>query len=118
MKKYLIPVLSLLLAIACTDHNTDPGSTDDDQNGPTENNDVRMWLTTQSKVYMMKELPIKYSNDITDVVLRLDPTVKYQTIDGFGGGLTGSSAYLLQQMSAEARAKVLKELFDPKKVQD
>ncbi|MBF0761517.1 glucan endo-1,6-beta-glucosidase [Dysgonomonas mossii] len=114
MKKYLIPVLSLLLAIACTDHNTDPGSTDDDQNGPTENNDVRMWLTTQSKVYMMKELPIKYSNDITDVVLRLDPTVKYQTIDGFGGGLTGSSAYLLQQMSAEARAKVLKELFDPK----
>ena len=114
MKKYLIPILSLLLATSCVDYNTDSGFADEDQQGSTENNEVRMWLTTQSKVYMMKELPLEYSNDITDVVVRIDPTVKYQTIDGFGGGLTGSSAYLLKQMSAEARANVLKELFDPK----
>ncbi|MFV0331117.1 MAG: glycoside hydrolase family 30 protein [Dysgonomonas sp.] len=114
MKKYLIPILSLILAASCVDYNTDSGFADEDQQGSTENNEVRMWLTTQSKVYMMKELPLEYSNDITDVVVRIDPTVKYQTIDGFGGGLTGSSAYLLKQMSAEARANVLKELFDPK----
>lgn len=114
MKKYLIPILSILLATSCIDYNTDSGFADEDQQGSTENNEVRMWLTTQSKVYMLKELPLEYSDDITDVVIRIDPTVKHQTIDGFGGGLTGSSAYLLKQMSAEARANVLKELFDPK----
>ncbi len=114
MKKYLIPIFSLLLAASCVDYNTDSGFTDDNEQNSTENNEVRMWLTTESKVYLSKELPIDYTTDITDMVVRIDPTVKYQTIDGFGGTLTGSSAYLLKQMSAEKRAEVLKDLFDTK----
>lgn len=114
MKKYLIPIFSLLLATSCIDYNTDSGFSDDNEQNPTENNEVRMWLTTQSKIYLNKELSIDYTNDITDVVVRIDPSTKYQTIDGFGGTLTGSSAYLLQQMSAEKRAQVLKDLFDTK----
>ncbi|NDV78597.1 glycoside hydrolase family 30 beta sandwich domain-containing protein [Dysgonomonas sp. 511] len=115
MKKYLIPILSIFLATSCINYNTDSGFSDEDkEQGSTEGNDVRMWLTTQSKVYMLKEQPIEYSNDITDLVVRLEPSVTHQTIDGFGGGLTGSSAYLLKQMSTEARAKALKDLFDPK----
>ena len=114
MKKYLIPIFSLLLAASCVDYNTDSGFADDNEQNSTENNAVRMWLTTESKVYLSKELPIDYTTDITDMVVRIDPTVKYQTIDGFGGTLTGSSAYLLKQMSAEKRAEVLKDLFDTK----
>lgn len=115
MKKYLIPIFSLLLAVSCIDYNTDSGfGEEDQQQNPTEDNAVRMWLTTQSKVYLDKELAIDYSNDYTDVTVRIDPSVKYQTIDGFGGTLTGSSAYLLMQMTAEARTQVLKDLFDPK----
>lgn len=114
MKKYLIPIIiSVFVIVSCIDYNTDSGFTDDDGLGSTENNEVRMWLTTQSQVYMMTELPVGYSNDITELVVRLEPATTYQTIDGFGGGLTGSSAYLFQQMSADKRAQALKELFDP-----
>lgn len=114
MKKYLIPIFSLLLATSCIDYNTDSGFAEDGQQNSTENNEVRMWLTTQSKIYLNKELPIDYTNDITDVVVRIDPSDKKQTIDGFGGTLTGSSAYLLKQMSAEKRTQMLKDLFDTK----
>ncbi len=43
----------------------------------------------------------------------IDPQQKYQTMDGFGFALTGGSAEHLMKMSKEARAKTLKELFDP-----
>jgi len=113
MKKYFIPtILSLLVAVSCIDYNTDSGFPEGDD-GSTVGNELRMWITTQSKVYMLKDLPIEYSDDITEYVVRLEPATTYQTIDGFGGGLTGSSAYLLQQMSPDVRAKVIKELFDP-----
>lgn len=114
MKKYLIPILSLFLATSCIDYDTDSGFGNENNPDSLQNNDVRVWLTTQSKIYMMKELPLAYSDDITSITVRLDPTTTFQTIDGFGGGLTGSSAYLLMQMSPEVRTKVLKELFDPK----
>lgn len=113
MKKLLIPILTLLFATSCIDYNSDSGFTAaDEPRTPTEEDSVRLWLTTASKIYVMKDLPVEYSNDISDLVFRIDPTVTHQTIDGFGGGLTGSSAYLLMQMSQESRTKILKELFD------
>lgn len=112
MRKILIPLFSLLFAVSCIDYNTDSGILEViDQ--PTENNEVRMWLTTQSKTYLGKEVPVAYSSDISNVVIRLNTENTYQTIDGFGGTLTGSSAYLFTQMSPEARNKALRQLFDP-----
>lgn len=113
MKKFLIPIFSLILASSCIDYNTDSGLPEK-VDVSTENNDARMWITTQSKAYLLKELPIEYSNDVSNLVVRIDPSETYQSIDGFGGTLTGSSAYLFQQMSAEARLNVLKSLFDAK----
>lgn len=37
----------------------------------------------------------------------------YQTIDGFGAAITGSTAYNLLQMTKENRTAFLKEVFDP-----
>lgn len=114
MKSIHILLASLcLLFFSCEDFNSDSGFGSEDEQS-TENNDVRLWLTTGTQVFMMKELPIEYSNDVTELTVKIDPSVKYQKIDGFGGGMTGSSAYLLRKMSAENRAKTLKDLFDPK----
>jgi len=44
-------------------------------------------------------------------VVRLDPTKFYQTITGFGGSFTESSAYLLNQLSQENRQKILRAYF-------
>ncbi|MFV0470343.1 MAG: glycoside hydrolase family 30 protein [Dysgonomonas sp.] len=114
MKSIHIFLASLcLFFFSCVDYNTDSGFASEDDSS-TENNEARLWITNSTRVFLMKEVPVEYSSDITDLTVKIDPTVKYQTIDGFGGGLTGSSAYLFKQMSAAARAKVLKDLFDPK----
>lgn len=43
--------------------------------------------------------------------LQLLPNEKYQTITGFGGSFTESSAYLLNRLSNENRAKILEAYF-------
>ena len=46
-----------------------------------------------------------------DLICR--PETRYQTIEGFGGAMTESSAYVLAQLPAPARAAILKAYFDP-----
>ena len=41
----------------------------------------------------------------------VDPTRRFQTMTGFGASMTDSSAYVLSRLPAEARAKIMKELF-------
>ncbi|WP_298902883.1 glycoside hydrolase family 30 protein [uncultured Psychroserpens sp.] len=53
------------------------------------------------------EFPI--SDSLT--VLKLNPDKKFQTITGFGGAFTESSAYLLNQLSEANRTKILKAYF-------
>ncbi len=43
--------------------------------------------------------------------IRLNPDEKFQTITGFGGSFTESSAYLLNQMSTKNRALILQAYF-------
>ena len=44
-------------------------------------------------------------------IITINPEVKYQTITGFGGAFTESSAYLLNQVSAKNRQKILNAYF-------
>jgi glucosylceramidase len=44
-------------------------------------------------------------------IIKLDPKTTYQTITGFGGAFTETSAYLLNQMSKENRALILNAYF-------
>jgi glucosylceramidase len=45
--------------------------------------------------------------------INIDPKVRYQTMDGFGASLTGSSCYNLLKMPEADRTKFLKEVFSP-----
>ncbi|WP_299520428.1 glycoside hydrolase family 30 protein [Winogradskyella sp.] len=51
--------------------------------------------------------------ELTDSVsqITLNPEKKYQTITGFGGAFTESSAYLLNKLSKENRAKIIEAYF-------
>ncbi len=50
--------------------------------------------------------------DISDASdLRILPDDKYQTINGFGGSFTESTAYLLNRMGAENRGKIIEAYF-------
>ena len=43
--------------------------------------------------------------------MKIDPSVKYQTILGFGGALTGSTVHLLNLMPPKLKQKVLETYF-------
>lgn len=49
-------------------------------------------------------------------VIDINPAVRHQEIDGFGAAITGSTAYNLSLMPAEARHAFLEETFSPSKV--
>ena len=51
------------------------------------------------------------TTDEADLVVTINPEEKFQTITGFGGSFTESSAYLLNQVSQENRDKVIEAYF-------
>lgn len=75
---------------------------------------VQCWLTSPSEGLYFKRQPAKanrVSEGSADAVINVDPSVTYQTMDGFGNCLTDGSADLIWKMSPAARDKLLKELF-------
>jgi glucosylceramidase len=53
----------------------------------------------------------QFSNEGTPVVVTINPDEKFQTITGFGGSFTESSAYLLNKLGKENRKKILDAYF-------
>ncbi len=78
-------------------------------------NSLQMYLTDPSaKIFFAKqETPKIGKNDEKCAEITIDSNERFQTIDGFGFALTGGSAYLLNKMSANDRAEVLKRFYDP-----
>lgn len=79
---------------------------------------VDVYTTTADKTKTMHHDSIiidnKYNAALDSInIIHLDPTVKYQEMDGFGAAITGSSCYNLLRMSSEDRTKLLRETFDP-----
>lgn len=80
-------------------------------------NHPEFWLTTHDGAVTFtrqKDAPIftTIKNDYPTITI--DAAKTYQQMDGFGYCLTGGSAVLIHQMSAPARAALLKELFGTK----
>ncbi len=104
----------LLLQYSCKDPVViDP---DDEPQKNDSVGDVYAWLTTGNEVHLLSKLsPINFSKEIGDFTIVLDTATTYQYIDGFGAALTGSSAYLINQLNSADRNKLLTDLFDPQK---
>ncbi|WP_260986462.1 glycoside hydrolase family 30 beta sandwich domain-containing protein [Paenibacillus xylanexedens] len=47
----------------------------------------------------------------SEFTIQIDPDKTYQTMDGFGAAMTGSSAHLINQLPKEQQEQLLKELF-------
>ncbi|MCL1944014.1 MAG: glucan endo-1,6-beta-glucosidase [Candidatus Azobacteroides sp.] len=110
MKSIIYPASLCVLFFGCIDYNTDSGFTDEDNR---ISGDVHLWQTTRNEYYLFKESAVDYTNEIGDFSIRLEPEKTYQEMDGFGAALTGSSAFLIKQMSDEQRSALLNDLFNP-----
>ena len=73
--------------------------------------------TAQSNGHMLAEVPGPAPGPAGAPAgapaITCDPAVRFQAIEGFGGALTESSAWVLAQLPPERRAEVLRRYYDP-----
>lgn len=76
-----------------------------------------VYLTTADQQQLFsQQASLGKSQDTALINIRVDTSLRYQEIEGFGAAMTGSSAYVMQRyMSAEKRQTLLEELFDAEK---
>jgi glucosylceramidase len=112
MKQYffLFPLLYFILTAACAakgDRETPPSGKD--------TGDVIVYVTTANRIFDFKKLAVDFDKkiDAGALSIQLKPGERYQTIDGFGAALTGSTCYNLLKMPQAGRKKFLAETFSP-----
>lgn len=80
---------------------------------PTE--DITLFVTTNNRSQDFKKQTTSFvtGTNITSSTIKLEPATRFQTMDGFGAAVTGSTAFNLMKMTPENRTKFLKETFSP-----
>ncbi|HLO92013.1 MAG TPA: glycoside hydrolase family 30 beta sandwich domain-containing protein [Lentimicrobium sp.] len=114
MRFAVIFMVSLATILSCDGKDPDPP---DGPVIPPDTTGALVYLTKgDQSVLFNKEglVKIKTSDAGNFPLITIDTAVRYQTIEGYGAALTGSSAYNLnRRMSTGSRNTLLKNLFDP-----
>ena len=77
---------------------------------------AHVWITTANgtdKLTDVGTVPFTTAQPSAPTIV-VDPTRSFQTMDGFGGAITDSSAVVLYRMSPAAREQAMRMLFDPR----
>lgn len=77
----------------------------------TDKVQVYVTVADRSKDLAREELAFDAKDFAMASTIQLKPEVTYQEMDGFGAAVTGSTCYNLMKMTADDRAKFLKETF-------
>lgn len=82
--------------------------------GPTSG-DVKIYTTTGSQSHDFTKTFVNFSKttNMSQMTIKLDESKTFQTMDGFGSAITGSTAYNLLKMNQADRTKFLTETFSP-----
>ena len=102
---YSIIIAVGLLGTACNGNEKKPDI--------LEEGDVTLYVTTTNRSQDFKKQAVNFSDRPARMTIALHPNQRYQTMDGFGAAVTGSSAYNLLKMTPDDRTKFLKETFSP-----
>ena len=117
--RILFTVLMLAAGWSCGGAQPDPAPSPNPdpvpEPEPEKVEGAKGWITSADKTCLFKESDISFGKaaSMSPYLVNLDPSVKYQTIDGFGAAMTWASCYNLLKMDPEDRAALLKDLFDP-----
>ena len=78
--------------------------------------DVAVLTTTNNRSQDLAASTLAFStkSNMSPYTITLDPATTYQTIDGFGAAITGSTCYNLMQMKPADRTKFLTQTFSVK----
>ncbi|MGJ1205726.1 glycoside hydrolase family 30 protein [Sphingobacterium lactis] len=82
--------------------------------GPTSG-DVKIYTTTGSQSHDFAKTFVNFgkTTNMSPMTIKLDESKTFQTMDGFGSAITGSTAYNLLKMNQADRTKFLTETFSP-----
>lgn len=72
---------------------------------------LQIYQTSAGGDQLTEKQPIEDTEASDKIVVKLFPDSTYQSIEGFGGAFTESSAYLVKQLSAKNRHKILQAYF-------
>jgi O-glycosyl hydrolase len=81
---------------------------------PVVKNEVDFWLTKGDQTALLQKQTgiLAFANGINIYQnIDIDDTQTYQTVDGFGFTLTGGSALVINQLTAQKKKDLLQELF-------
>ncbi|WP_285683627.1 discoidin domain-containing protein [Actinoplanes sp. NBRC 103695] len=86
------------------------------QAAPAADPQARVWVTTPDRAEQLHErAPVRFSTTRSDApTIVLDPSRRYQEVDGFGASMTDSSAAVLHRLGPAARDQAMRSLFDPR----
>lgn len=77
---------------------------------------IQVWRTSvRDNVFLKRLSDIQFSSqphNVSNLIINVNPEVKYQTMDGFGASLTDASSWLLAyRLDDQKREEVMKDLF-------
>ncbi len=77
---------------------------------------VQAYLTTPDQAHLLEAqspIVLQTGSSAAGTVISIDPSQRFQTMEGFGASLTGSSAAVLGSLPPAQRTAVFTKLFDP-----
>ena len=77
---------------------------------------VQVWLSdasTDTWVQRQGDVSFQTKQTTNPLTIKVDNSVTYQKVTGFGAALTDSSSWLIDQLPAAGRDALMKKLFDP-----
>ncbi|NDI34110.1 carbohydrate-binding protein [Chengkuizengella sediminis] len=103
---HLFMMLSLVLMLTFSTMNFGFAS--------ANNNSVQVWMTTVDEQKLLEQqVDIFFETDTTfnPITIQVDENIQYQEIDGFGAAVSGSAAYLINQLDSAQQSELLNDLF-------
>jgi O-glycosyl hydrolase len=86
------------------------------QAAPRASSPVHVWLTDVSAdrwVEKQSDVSFQTKQTTNPLTIKVDDSVTYQEVTGFGAALTDSSAWVINELPAAQRNTLMKNLFDP-----
>lgn len=110
---YTLLLSCLMTATSCNRDSYTPSAIDSIK----DNGDITIYTTTNTRSQDFSKGFIDFTTkfNMSPNTITLDPTQKFQTMDGFGAAITGSTCYNLMKMTQEDRTKFLTETFSDDK---
>ena len=99
MKKIALTIIGCITILAACSNSEDVAV----QPSITTEGDVALYVTTAFRTKDLSREAVSFSqkDNMAPTTIQIDPSVRYQEMDGFGAAITGSTCYNLMQMKPE-----------------